>query len=105
MQAGPTIQFDRFSTLFKTWLEVLCNLSEEQRSIMFGAYITEIAGNPEKIILFNLDGILEIYLMLTDEQRSMISNTIKKITDSLDGESKKRISLVIPERAKKEIGI
>ncbi|MDE1765743.1 MAG: hypothetical protein KGI27_05615 [Thaumarchaeota archaeon] len=105
LQAGPTIQFDRFSTLFKTWLEVLCNLSEEQRRMMFDAYITEITNNPEKIILFNLDGILEVYFMLTNDQRSIISSTIKKITDSLDSESKKRISLVIPERAKKEIGI
>lgn len=105
LQAGPTIQFDRFSTLFKTWLEILCNLSEEQRLVMFRSYITEIANHPEKIIAFNLDGIFEIYLMLTDTQRNTISNTIKRIVDSLDSDSKKRICLVIPERAKKEIGI
>ena len=29
LQAGPTIPFDKFSTLFKTWLETLCNMSEE----------------------------------------------------------------------------
>lgn len=105
LEAGPTIQFDRFATLFKTWLEVLCNLSEEQRTIMFNAYISEISHNPEKIISFNLDGILEIYLMLTDEQKKAISNTVKKIINSLDDNSKKRINLIIPERAKKEIGI
>ncbi|MDE1829792.1 MAG: hypothetical protein KGI25_05675 [Thaumarchaeota archaeon] len=105
LQAGPTIQFDRFATLFKTWLEVLCNLSEDQRTIMFSAYITEIVRSPGKIISFNLDGILEIYLMLTDEQKRTISNTIKKIVSSLDDNSKKRIYLIIPERAKKEVGI
>lgn len=105
LQAGPTIQFDRFATLFKTWLEILCSLSEEQRVTMFSAYITEIANHPEKIILFNLDGILEIYFTLTDEQKNTISNSIKRIVDSLDSDSKKRIYLVIPERAKKEIGI
>lgn len=105
LQAGPTIQFDRFSTLFKTWLEILSRLSEEQRMTMFNAYITEIASHPEKIISFNLDGILEIYFTLTDEQKNTISNSIKRIVDSLDSNSKKRIYLVIPERAKKEIGI
>jgi hypothetical protein len=105
LQAGPTIQFDRFSTLFKTWLEILCDLSEEHRTMMFSAYITEIARHPEKIILFNLDGILEIYLALNDEQKNTISNSIRKITDSLDIDSKKRIYLVIPDRAKTEIGI
>ncbi len=105
LQAGPTIQFDRFATLFKTWLEVLCDLSEEQRFVMFSTYITEIANHPEKIISFNLDGILEIYLTLTDVQQNTVSSTIKRIVNSLDSDLKKRISLVIPERAKKEIGI
>ncbi len=105
LQAGPTIQFDRFATLFKTWLEVLCNLSEEQRTMMFSAYISEIVSNPEKIISFNLDGILEIYLMLTDEQKKTITNTVKRIVSLLDDNSKKRIYLIVPERAKKEIGI
>ncbi len=105
LQAGPTIQFDRFATLFKTWLEVLCNLSEDQRTVMFKSYISEIVQRPEKIISFNLDGILEVYLTLSDEQKKTISNTIKKIVSSLDDNSKKRIYLVIPERAKKEVGI
>lgn len=105
LQAGPTIQFDRFATLFKTWIEVLCDLSEEQRFVMFSTYITEIVNHPDKIIMFNLDGILEIYLTLTDIQRNAISNTLKRIINSLDNNSKKRIYLVIPERAKKEMGI
>ncbi|MGH2613263.1 MAG: hypothetical protein ACRDFB_09505 [Rhabdochlamydiaceae bacterium] len=105
LQAGPTIQFDKFSTLFKTWLEVLCNLSEEQRHVMFSAYIIEITSHPEKIIAFNLDGILEVYLSLTDEQKNMISNTIGEIVNSLDNDLKKRLYLTIPERAKKEIKI
>lgn len=103
LQAGPTIQFDKFSTLFKTWLEVLCNLSEEQRRIMFSTYIIEIASHPEKMIAFNLDGILEVYLSLTDEQKKNISNTIEEVVKLLDNDSKKRLYLIIPERAKKEI--
>lgn len=104
LQAGPTIQFDRFATLFKTWLEVLCTLSEQQRSTMFGAYIAEINAHPEKLVAFNLDGILEIFLSLTEEQKKTISGTVKKIVDSLEGDLKRRISLLVPERAKAEIG-
>jgi hypothetical protein len=105
LYAGPTIQFDKFSTLFKTWLEVLCNLSEEQRRVMFSTYIIEIASHPEKMISFNLDGILEVYLSLTDEQKKSISNTIEEVVKSLDDNSRKRLCLIIPERAKKEIGL
>jgi hypothetical protein len=105
LQAGPAIQFDKFSTLFKTWLEILCNLSEEQRIIMLSTYISEIVNHPEKIVLFNLDGILEIYMSLSKEHKVILSSSIRKIIMSLDENSKKKIYLTIPERARKEIGI
>ena len=105
LHAGPSIQFDKFSTLFKTWLEILCNLSEEQRTIMFSTYITEIVNHPEKIVLFNLDGIIEIYMSLSQEQKIVLSNNIRKIVMSIDEKSRKKIYLIIPEKARKEIGI
>lgn len=105
LQAGPTIPFDKFSTLFRTWLEILAKLSDEHRAGMFSTYINEIVGHPEKLVLFNLDGILEIYLSLSEEQKSIISSTIRNIVNSLDDSSRKKIRLIIPERAKSEIGI
>lgn len=105
LQAGPTIPFDKFSTLFKTWLEILVELSEEQRKIMFFMYIKEIVYHPEKLILFNIDGIFEIFLSLSSEQKTTISSTIKNIIKSLDVSSSKKIQLIIPERARKELGI
>lgn len=105
LQAGPTIPFDKFSTLFKTWLETLCNLSEDQRTIMFSSYINEIVSHPEKLIVFNLDGIFAVYMSLAADQRSIISTTIKNIIRSFDEKERKRIYLIIPEMAKNEIGI
>ncbi|TLX94817.1 MAG: hypothetical protein E6K91_04815 [Thaumarchaeota archaeon] len=105
LQAGPTIQFDKFSTLFKTWLEILCNLSEEQRTIMFSNYITEIVDHPEKIVLFHLDGIFEIYMSLSKEQKAILSESIRRIIMSLDEDSRKKIRLTIPDRARKELGV
>ena len=105
LQAGPMIPFDKFSKLFKTWLEILSTLSEEQRTVMFMAYINEITKNPQKIILFNLDGILEVYLSLNQGEKAIISKSVKKITDALDDSKKKRLLLTIPNRAKIELGI
>lgn len=105
LQAGPTIPFDTFSTLFKTWLETLCSLSEEQRTIMFSSYISEILNHPEKLISFNLDGIFGIYMSLSVEQRAIISSTIQKIISTFDEKERKKIYLIIPEMAKNEIGI
>ena len=105
LQAGPTIPFDKFSTLFKTWLETLCNLSEEQRTIMFSSYINEITNHPEKLIAFNLDGVFEIYMSLSAEQKSILSATIKKIIRTFDDKDRKKLYMIIPEMAKNEIGI
>lgn len=102
---GPTLQFDKFSTLFKTWLEILSNLTEEQRTDMFSSYINEITSHPEKLIAFNLDGIFEIYISLPTEQRSILSSTLKEIIKKLDDKETKKLNLIIPDRAKNEIGI
>ena len=105
LQAGPTIPFDKFSTLFKTWLETLCNLSEEQRLVMFSNYINEITRHPEKLIAFNLDGIFEIYKSLSIDQRSILSETIRKIIGMFDEKDRKKLYMIIPETAKNEMGI
>ena len=98
--AGPTIPFPNFSKLFQTWLKILATLSEEQREGLFSAYIIELSQSPQKLIKFNLDGILEIFLTLADSEKEILANTIKKIISNLDDESKRKILLVIPDNAK-----
>ncbi|AFS81427.1 hypothetical protein NKOR_07830 [Candidatus Nitrosopumilus koreensis AR1] len=103
LEAGPTIPFPNFAKLFKTWLKILTTLSEEQREGLFSAYITEVSQNPQKLIAFNLDGILEIYLTLDDGEKETLANTVKRIISNLDEDKKRRIMLVIPENAKKHL--
>ncbi|MCJ8306810.1 MAG: hypothetical protein HRU07_07170 [Nitrosopumilus sp.] len=103
LEAGPTIPFSSFAKLFKTWLKILTTLSEEQRKGLFSAYIIEAAQSPQKLIAFNLDGILEIYLTLEENEKEIIANTIKKIINNLDDEGKRKMMIVIPENAKKHL--
>jgi len=103
LEAGPTIPFPNFSKLFKTWLKILATLSEEQREGLFSAYIQEISQSPQKLITFNLDGILEVFLTLEENEKELISSTIKKIINNLDSEQKRRVLLVIPDNAKKHL--
>jgi len=105
LEAGPTIPFPNFSKLFKTWLEVLCTVSEENRHVMFSNYIKHIISSPQKIILFNLDGILEIFLSLEHSNQDIISTSIQKITSNLDQDSKRKCALLVPESARKLIGL
>ena len=104
LDAGPTIPFPNFSKLFKTWLEVLCTVSEENRYAMFSNYIKHIIISPEKIIAFNLDGILEIFLSLEDSNQNIISTSIQNVIKNLEQDSKRKLTLLVPENAKNIIG-
>ncbi len=103
LEAGPTIPFPNFSKLFKSWLKILATLSDEQREGLFSAYIIEVSQHPQKLITFYLDGILEIFLTLEENEKEVLANSIKKIINNLDSEQKRRILLVIPDNAKKHL--
>ena len=104
LEAGPSIPFPNFSKLFKTWLEVLCKVSEENRYDMFSNYFKQIVKKPQKIILFNLDGIFEIFLNLEVQERKILTSTIKNVFEKIDEESKRKLILLTPESARKIIG-
>ena len=104
LDAGPTIPFLNFSKLFKTWLEVLCTVSEENRQMMFSNYIKQIVKSPEKIIAFNLDGNLEIFLSIDSSNQQIISFSIQNLVKNMDDDSKKKLLLLIPENARRIIG-
>ena len=103
LEAGPTIPFPNFAKLFKTWLEILTVLSEEQRTGLFLAYINEITESPQKMINFHLDGILEIFLSLDDEKKEILSQSVKKIIGNLEEEKRRKLLLVIPDNAQKHL--
>ncbi|MFB5630554.1 MAG: hypothetical protein ACE5RN_03095 [Nitrosopumilaceae archaeon] len=105
LEAGPTIPFPNFSKLFKTWLQVLSTITEEQRVLMFSKYIYELSRSPQKLINFNLDGIYEIFLSLDGSQKEIIAKSINKIITNLDDDKKKKMLMMIPESAKKALGV
>jgi len=100
LEAGPTIPFLNFSKLFKSWLKIIANLPEEHREGMFLAYIKQSLLNPEKLIAFNLDGILEMFLQLEEEEKETIAKTIQKIIGNLNEQERKKILIMIPNNAK-----
>ena len=100
LNAGPTIPFPNFSKLFKTWLEVLATINNENREDMFSNYFRHILISPEKIILFNLDAIFEIFLQIDKEKQKILISSIKIIFDKLDEESKRKMILLTPDSAR-----
>ncbi len=105
LEAGPTIPFPNFSKLFATWLDILATISEEKRDLMFSTYISEIIRNPQKLVPFNLDGILEIFLSMEKPKQDAISGTIRSIVLKQTDDDKKKLFLVMPQSAKARLGI
>ena len=103
LEAAPAIPFLNFSKLFKTWLEILTTLPEDQRLGLFLAYLSEICENPQKLIAFYLDGILEIFLSLDKEKQEIISQSVKKIINSFDVEKRRKLLVIIPDNAQKHL--
>ena len=105
LEAGPTIPFPNFSKLFGTWLEILATFSEERRRGLFLAYVEEAARSPEKLIRFNLDGILGIFLSLDAQQKSTISGTVQSIVAGLSADQKRVILAIVPDNARAHLGV
>ena len=101
LNAGPTIPFPNFSKLFKTWLEVLATIDVKNREDMFSNYFKQILISPDKIILFNLDAIFEIFLQVDNQKKQVLIASIKVVFDRLDEESKRKMNLLAPDSAKK----
>ena len=100
LNAGPTIPFPNFSKLFKTWLEVLAEINVENREDMFSNYFKQILISQDKIILFNLDAIFEIFLQVDSQKQEVLISSIKTVFDQLDEESKRKMRLLAPDSAK-----
>ena len=100
LNAGPTIPFPNFSKLLKTWLVVLAEINKENREDMFSNYFKHILTSPEKIILFNLDAIFEIFLQIEKDKQQVLASSIKTVFDRLDEKSKKRMILLTPDSAR-----
>ena len=105
LEAGPTIPFPNFSKLFKTWLQVLVMFSEKQRKELFLEYINAVINFPEKLINFHLDGILEIFMSLNDDEKLILSKSLREIIAELDVGKKKTLLALIPNNAKIQIGV
>ncbi|RNJ76551.1 MAG: hypothetical protein EB830_03575 [Nitrosopumilus sp. H13] len=105
LEAGPTIPFPNFAKLFKTWLQVVAAMPQEQRDGLFSAYIAQVVKSPEKLVPYNLDGILGVFLELDANQQRMISESVSRIILALGSEQQRMMTLLIPDGARVRLGI
>tara|TARA_Y100001958_G_C21171321_1_gene503025 strand:+ start:582 stop:836 length:255 start_codon:yes stop_codon:yes gene_type:complete len=79
---------------------VLATIDIKNREDMFSNYFKQILLSPDKIILFNLDAIFEIFLQVDRQKQEVLISSIKTVFDRLDDESKRKMRLLSPDSAK-----
>ena len=104
LEAGPSVPFPSFARLFKTWLRVLAALPEGQREGLFSAYVARVAGSPEKLAAFNMDAILGLFLELDEGERRVLAGTAGRVVAGLDAAGRRRLGLVVPDAALRQLG-
>lgn len=105
LDASPTIPFDKFSTLLRTWLEVVSEQGAEDRRVLLEAYAGEILSNPDKLVQLHMDGIVEVFLGLEPNRQSTIITTLRMILSGMGDDDKSKLVALMPESIKQILDI
>ena len=105
LEAGPRIPFHRFLRLFGTWLEVSAGLPEARRAELFGRYVRQVGADPGILARFNMDGLYGALASLDGERRGIVAGTAARALSGLEPEQRRRLLLMMPDRARAAMGL
>lgn len=101
LDAVPSFETGKISSLVKTWLLVLSNLDSVLIVEMFRLYCHEISNSPEIIQKIPMEEIIKMFSVLESTQRKKIADCIKEAILSFPDTSK--IVNLIPESGLKAL--
>jgi hypothetical protein len=101
LDAVPSFETKKISSLVKTWLLVLSNLDSVLIVEMFRLYCHEISNSPEIIQKIPMEEIIKMFSVLESTQRKKIEDCIKEAILSFPDTSK--IVNLIPESGLKAL--
>jgi hypothetical protein len=103
LSAAPTIDPNKLSTLFKTWLELLSEFDAEKRGLMFQIYCREILANPHSVIKLDFKSLTTAFVSLDQGQRERLTDSLHEVLLGLPNGSE--ILKMIPEYSLKTVGL
>jgi hypothetical protein len=103
LSAVSTIDPNKLSTLFKTWLELLSEFDAEKRGLMFQIYCREILANPRSIIKLDFKSLTTAFVSLDQGQRERLTDSLHEALLGLPNGSE--ILKLIPEHSLKTVGL
>ena len=103
LAAAPTIDSDKLSILFKTWLELLSEFDSEKRRVMFQIYCVQILANPNSIVNLDFKSLTIAFVSLNQVQQERITDSLHEVLLGLP--NSRRILKMIPEHSLKAVGL
>lgn len=100
LEAGPQIPFDVFARLFKTWLVVLAEMPDVQRSSMLECYATRLAEHPQEMVPLHTDGLLGVFLETDPHTQQTLAASIQDVVKSMAPNNQKSLLVMMPDSAK-----
>jgi hypothetical protein len=103
LAAVPSIDPNKLSVLFSTWLEVLSEFDAEKRGVMFQTYCKQILANPHSIVKLDFKSLTTAFLLLDQRQRELLTDSLHEVLLGLP--NRNEILKVIPEYSLKAVGL
>jgi hypothetical protein len=103
LSAAPTIDQNKLSILFRTWLEILSGFDADKRAIMFQTYCRQILKSPHSLEKLDFKSLTATFLSLDQKQRERITDSLHEVLFSFPNRSE--ILKVVPEDSLKAIGL
>ncbi len=103
LAAAPTIDPNKLSNLFKTWLEVLSEFNSEKRRVIFQTYCTQILANPYSIAKLDFKSLTAAFVSLNHAEQERLTDSLHEVLLGLPNSSK--ILKLIPDHSLKAIGL
>jgi hypothetical protein len=103
LSAAPTIDPNKLSVLFRTWLEILSEFDAEKRAIMFQIYCKQILQNTRLIEKLNFRSLTATFLSLDQKQQERITDSLQEVLFSFP--NRYEILKLVPEDSLKAVGL
>ncbi len=103
LSAAPTIDPNKLSVLFRTWLEVLSEFDTEKRAIMFQTYCRQILANARPVEKLDFKSLSATFLSLDQRQRERLTDSLQEVLASFP--NRNEILKLVPQDSLKAVGL
>ena len=103
LSAAPTIDPNKLSVLFRTWLEVLSEFDTEKRAIMFQTYCRQILANARLVEKLDFKSLSATFLSLDQRQRERLTDSLQEVLASFP--NRNEILKLVPQDSLKAVGL